>query len=406
MTVQVSAEAVPVGGVEEPRRLSVLGSTGSIGCSTLDIVGHHPDRFEIVSLVGNSNIGLLAEQARRFNAEVAVTADPDRYGELKDALEGSGVEVAAGPQAVVEAAVRPTSQVMAAVVGAAGLEPTLAAVRNGTTVALANKECLVCAGELFMDEVDRSAATLVPVDSEHNAIFQVLDTRNTDQIERIILTASGGPFRTWTREQIANASLDDALNHPNWSMGRKITIDSATMMNKGLELIEAFHLFPASLDQLEVLVHPQSVIHSMVEYRDGSVLAQLGTPDMRTPISYALAWPGRISTPSPRLRLEEVAELNFERVDDIRFPSVSLCREALKTGKNAPTILNAANEVAVAEFLSKRLSFLDIVRVVEETLSDANRTGLQCELRSIDDVFQSDEYGRRRAKEIADGLRP
>lgn len=405
MTVQVSANALPQSSADEARRLSVLGSTGSIGCSTLDIVSHHRDRFEIVSLVGNSNISLLAEQAREFNAEFAVTANPDLYGDLKEALAGSGIEVAAGREAVVEAAVRPCDQIMAAVVGAAGLEPTLAAVRCGVNVALANKECLVCAGELFMAEVERASATLVPVDSEHNAIFQVLDARNTDQIERIILTASGGPFRTWTREQIASAGLEDALNHPNWSMGQKITIDSATMMNKGLEFIEAFHLFPARIEQIEVLVHPQSVIHSMVEYRDGSVLAQLGTPDMRTPISYALAWPARISTPSPRLRLEEVAELNFEAVDDDRFPAVALCREALKTGKNAPTILNAANETAVAEFLSKRLSFLDIVRVVEETLDDANRTGMQCDLGSLDDVIQADEFGRRRANEIAAGLR-
>ncbi len=405
MTVQASTSAMPGGSVHEPRRLSILGSTGSIGCSTLDIVSHHRDRFDIVSLVGNSNIALLAEQAREYDAELAVTANPDLYGELKQALAGTAIEVAAGREAVVEAAVRPCDLIMAAVVGAAGLEPTLAAVRRGTTVALANKECLVCAGELFMGEVRRASATLVPVDSEHNAIFQVLDARNTDQIERIILTASGGPFRTWTREQIANAKLEDALNHPNWSMGRKITIDSATMMNKGLEFIEAFHLFPANLEQIEVLVHPQSVIHSMVEYRDGSVLAQLGTPDMRTPISYALAWPQRISTPSPRLRLEEVAELNFEAVDDVRFPAVSLCREALKAGKNAPTILNAANETAVAEFLSKRLSFLDIVRVVEETLNDANRTGMQCALGSLDDVIQADEFGRRRALEIAVDLR-
>ena len=405
MTVLPSAEPIAPGDAGAPRRLSVLGATGSIGCSTLDIVAHHPARFQIVSLVGNSNVELLAEQAVRHSAELAVTADPARFEELKTALDGTGIEVAAGPEAVVEAALRPADQLMAAVVGAAGLEPTLAAVRQGTNVALANKECLVCAGELFMSEVDRSSSSLVPVDSEHNAIFQVLDTHNTDQIERIILTASGGPFRSWSLERISNAGLDDALNHPNWSMGQKITIDSATMMNKGLELIEAFHLFPAELDQLAVLVHPQSVIHSMVEYRDGSVLAQLGTPDMRTPIAYALAWPARISTPSPRLRLEEVAELTFEGVDDTRFPAVNLCREALKTGQNAPTILNAANEIAVAEFLSKRLSFLDIVRVVEETLSDANRTGMQCDLHCLDDVIQADEFGRRRAREIAGGLR-
>ena len=285
-----------------------------------------------------------------------------------------------------------------------GSKPTLAAVRQGTHVALANKECLVSAGDLFMAEVARSGSVLVPVDSEHNAVFQVLDSNNIDQVERIILTASGGPFRTWSQSDIAGATLDNALNHPNWTMGRKITIDSATMMNKGLELIEAFHLFPVELDQLDVLVHPQSVIHSMVEYRDGSVLAQLGTPDMRTPISCALAWPARISTPYPRLRLEEVATLTFEPVDDERFPSVSLCRDALKTGLTAPTILNAANEIAVAEFLSKRLSFLDIVRVVEETLEIANRSGMYAHMRCLDDVLEADGYGRQTAQTVATGL--
>ena len=405
MTVLATRQNVQANPSHSPRRLTVLGATGSIGCSTLDIVGHHPERFEVVALVGNSNIDLLAEQARKHNAVLAVTADPDRYEALRQALEGSGIEAAAGPEAVIEAATRPVDQVMAAIVGAAGLAPTLAAVGEGTQVALANKECLVCAGELFMNEVSRSGSALIPVDSEHNAIFQVLDAHNTDQIERIVLTASGGPFRTWTLEQISAATLENALNHPNWSMGQKITIDSATMMNKGLEFIEAYHLFPAEIDQLAVLVHPQSVIHSMVEYRDGSVLAQLGSPDMRTPIAYAMAWPQRISSPSPRLRLEEVATLTFEPVDDLRFPAVSLCREALKTGKNATTLLNAANEVAVAEFLSQRLSFLDIVRVVEETLNDANRSGMQSDLRSLDDVVESDDYGRRAARKIVSGLR-
>ena len=404
MSLDAATKEISMNASGTHRRLSVLGATGSIGCSTLDIVGHHPDKFSVVALVGNSNIDLLAQQAIAHGAELAVTADPEKYGALKSALDGSGVEVAAGPEAVVEAAVRPADLLMAAVVGAAGLAPTLAAVRQGTTIALANKECLVCAGDLFMKEVRASSSVLLPVDSEHNAIFQVLDTHNVDQIERIILTASGGPFRTWTQDQIANAGLEDALKHPNWSMGRKITIDSATMMNKGLELIEAFHLFPVTLDQLDVLVHPQSVIHSMVEYTDSSVLAQLGTPDMRTPISYSLAWPARISTPSARLRLEDVAELTFERVDDSRFPAVKLCREALKAGKSAPTILNAANEIAVAEFLSKRLSFLDIVRVVEGSLSEANRAGMVCELRSLDDVIEADGFGRETAAKIAAGI--
>ncbi len=384
-----------------PRRLSVLGATGSIGCSTLDVVSHHTDAFDVVALVGNTNIELLAEQARKHRAEVAVTADETKYEDLKAALSGSGIEVAAGTQAVVEAAQRDADQVMAAIVGAAGLAPTLAAMREGAAIALANKECLVCAGDLFMAEAKVQGTDVVPVDSEHNAIFQVLDTRNLDQISRIILTASGGPFRTWTREQIATAGLEQALNHPNWDMGPKITIDSASMMNKGLELIEAFHLFPVTVDQLDVLVHAQSVIHSMVEYEDGSVLAQLGTPDMRTPIACALAWPRRIYSPSPRLRLEEVATLTFEAVDNDRFPSISLCLGALSTGKTAPTILNAANEIAVAEFLSKRLAFLDIVRVVELTLEQASRVGMIAPMACLDDVRAADEYGRSTAAEMA-----
>jgi 1-deoxy-D-xylulose-5-phosphate reductoisomerase len=306
---------------------------------------------------------------------------------------------------VVEAAERGVDLMMAAIVGAAGLEPTLAAVRQGTAIALANKECLVSAGDLFMAEAARHGVDVVPVDSEHNAIFQVLDSNNLNQISRIILTASGGPFRTWSLEDIEAATPEHALNHPNWSMGPKISIDSATMMNKGLELIEAFHLFPASAAQLEVLVHPQSVVHSMVEYQDGSVLAQLGSPDMRTPISYALAWPDRIYSPSPRLRLEEVQTLSFEAVDDVRFPSISLCRSALDEGRTAPTILNAANEVAVAEFLTKRLSFLGIVRVVEGALDAANRAGMIAPMATLDDVRAADAYGRAMAMEISSASR-
>ncbi len=341
----------------EPRRLTILGATGSIGRSTLDVVSHHPGKFEVVALVGNSNIKLLAEQARAHNAKLAVTADETKLEALREALAGTDVEVAAGQSAVVEAAQRGADLVMAAIVGAAGLEPTLAAVRAGAAIGLANKECLVSAGDLFMSEAKTYGVDVLPVDSEHNAIFQVLDNNNLDQISRIILTASGGPFRTWSLEEISKATTEKALKHPNWDMGPKITIDSASMMNKGLELIEAFHLFPASIDQLDVLVHPQSVIHSMVEYEDGSVLAQLGSPDMRTPIAYSLAWPNRIFSPSPRLRLEEVQTLTFEAVDDQRFPSISLCRETLRQGHTAPTILNAANEIAVEAFLSKRLSF-------------------------------------------------
>ena len=378
------------------RRVTILGSTGSIGCNTIDLIGRHADSFQVEALTANRNVALLAEQARRFRPGIAVVADPSLYQDLKDALAGSGIEAAAGEAAVVEAATRPADWVMASIVGTAGLEPTLAAVRRGVTVAFANKECLVSAGELMMAEIRRNGANLLPVDSEHNAVYQVFDFDNPEKVHRVILTASGGPFRTMSRADMEKATPEEAVNHPNWDMGAKISVDSATMMNKGLELIEAFHLFPIPAERIEILVHPQSVVHSMVDYVDGSVLAQLGTPDMRTPIAFALAWPRRMETPAPRLELEMIRELTFEKPDIDRFPALRLAREALQTGGAAPTILNAANEVAVAGFLSRRVGFLDIARIVEQTLAKAPNGGL----RGLDDVREADAAARAIAKQL------
>jgi 1-deoxy-D-xylulose-5-phosphate reductoisomerase len=384
-----------------PRRLTILGATGSIGTSTLDVLAQHPASFEVEALVGNRNVAALAKAAQACRARLAVTADPALYGELKSMLAGTGTECAAGPRAVVEAAARPADMVMAAIVGADGLEPTLAAARQGATIALANKECLVSGGEVFTRAAEAAGARILPVDSEHSAIFQCLEPENLDQLERITLTASGGPFRTRSREELARATPADALKHPNWSMGRKVTIDSATLMNKGLELIEAFHLFPVELAQLAVVIHPQSIIHSFVSYRDGSVIAQLGVPDMRTPIAYALAWPRRIAAPVKPLDLAEIGTLSFETVDAERFPAINLARHALRCGGSAATILNAANEVAVAAFLAEELGFLSITELVGRTLARAERDGAVAALSSLDDVRAADRYGRAMAGELA-----
>ena len=387
-----------------PRSLTVLGATGSIGQSTLDIVRHHRDRYRVEALVANRNVAQLARDAVEVGAKLAVTAAPDLYGELKAALAGTGIEAAAGPDAVVEAAERPADMVMAAIVGADGLRPTLAAAARGTTVALANKECLVSGGAVFTDAARRAGARVLPVDSEHSAIFQCLEDRNRDTVERITLTASGGPFRTRPRADLERATRADALKHPNWSMGRKVTIDSATLMNKGLELIEAFHLFPVPLDRLDVVVHPQSIVHSYVSYVDGSVIAQLGMPDMRTPIAYAMAWPGRVAAPVKRLDLAEIGTLTFERVDSSRFPAVDLARAALDRGGNATTILNAANEIAVAAFLADRLGFLRITALVGEVIDRAEREGMLAPLSCLDDVWAADAYARNVATELAHSL--
>ncbi len=379
-----------------PRTVTVLGATGSVGCNTVDLLARNRERFRVVALTANSNVALLAEQARLLEAKFAIIGDPDKRDDLRDALQGTTVEVMAGGAAIIEAASQPADIVVAAIVSAAGLRPTLAASRQGSIVAIANKECLVCAGELVMAEVERSGATLFPVDSEHNAIFQVFETANAKEVERLILTASGGPFRTWTLEELAVATPAQAVAHPNWDMGRKISVDSATLMNKGLELIEAAYLFPISAEKIEVLVHPQSVVHSLVAYVDGSVLAQLGTPDMRTPIAYTLSWPERMAAPAKRLDLAEIGELSFEAPDLRRFPALNLARNALTRGNGSTAILNAANEVAVASFLDEQIGFLDITAVVEETL---DRVPAQ-PIASFDDFEQLDAEARRVAQTL------
>ncbi|KIL98901.1 1-deoxy-D-xylulose 5-phosphate reductoisomerase [Paramagnetospirillum magnetotacticum MS-1] len=381
--------------------VTILGSTGSIGCNTVDLVERNPELYRVEALVANSRVDILAQQAKTLRAKLAVVADEGAYGALKEALAGTGIEAAAGPEAVVAAARMPADWVMAAIVGAAGLAPTLAAVRRGAVVGLANKECLVCAGQLMMAEVEKHGATLLPVDSEHSAIFQVFEADQHDRIEKIILTASGGPFRTKTREFMADVTPEQAVAHPNWSMGAKISVDSASMFNKGLELIEAHHLFDMPEDKIDIVVHPQSVIHSLVAYVDGSVLAQLGSPDMRTPIAYALGWPNRIEAPVPRLDLATIATLTFEAPDPVRFPSLRLAREALRAGGSAAAVMNAANEVSVAAFLGRRIGFLDIASIVERTVAGVTH----CELTSIDDVLAQDAEARRFASALIDGGR-
>lgn len=375
------------------RRVTVLGSTGSVGRSTVDLLERDGARYEIEALTAGRNAGVLARQALSLRPKLAVVADETAYPALRDALAGSGIETAAGADAVIEAAGRPADWVMAAIVGAAGLEPTLAAARRGAVVAFANKEVLVCAGPLMMEVVRNCGATLLPVDSEHNAIFQVFDFERRNSVRRLILTASGGPFRTATRKAMAAATPAQAVAHPTWNMGAKISVDSATMMNKGLELIEAHFLFGLPEERIDVLVHPQSVVHSLVEYVDGSVLAQLGAPDMRIPIAHALGWPERLQTPAERLDLARAGTLNFEAPDPERFPALRLARSALQSGGGAPTILNAANEVAVQGFLEGRMGFLDIERVVEGTLSRLSGAALD----DLDGMRRIDAEARRLA---------
>jgi 1-deoxy-D-xylulose-5-phosphate reductoisomerase len=382
-----------------PRRISVLGATGSIGESTLDLIGRNPSAYRVVALTGGQNAARLAELAILHRAQLAVVADPQSYGALRAALAGTGIEAAAGQEALLEAASRPADWVMAAIVGAAGLKPTLRAVRQGTLTALANKECLVSAGDIFMAEVARAGATLLPVDSEHSAAMQVMTGVKPERIERVCLTASGGPFRSWSLEQMRAARPEQALNHPNWSMGPKVTIDSATLMNKGLELLEAHHLFALSPDKLDVLIHPQSIVHCLVHMSDGSVLAQMACPDMRTPIAYSLAWPERMHAPTKRLDLSALGTLTFESPDAARFPALKLARGVLEAGGSAGTVLNAANEVAVEAYLSGRIGFLSIAALVEATL--AASAGLTtCRRDSVDDVLAIDEAARDAARSL------
>jgi 1-deoxy-D-xylulose-5-phosphate reductoisomerase len=379
-----------------PRTVSVLGATGSIGRNTVDLLARNRERFQVVALTANSNVALLAEQALLLEPQVVVIGDANKREDLQDALQGTAIEVIAGATAILEAASRPADIVVAAIVGAAGLRPTLAASRQGSIVAIANKECLVCAGELVVAEAERSGTTLLPVDSEHNAIFQVFEAANADEVEGLILTASGGPFRTWSLEEMAAATPAQAVAHPNWDMGRKISVDSATLMNKGLELIEAAYLFPVPADRIEVLVHPQSVVHSMVAYVDGSVLAQMGTPDMRTPIAYTLSWPERMPAPAKRLNLAEIGQLSFEKPDLKRFPALSLARAALTHGNGSTAILNAANEVAVASFLDKNIGFLEITAIVEEALEHVSAQ----RITSLDDFEELDAEARKFAQTL------
>jgi 1-deoxy-D-xylulose-5-phosphate reductoisomerase len=377
-----------------PKRISVLGATGSVGLSTLDLVGRAPSSFEVVALTANSNVERLAELALSHRAKLAVIADAAGFAALKQRLAGSGIAVAAGASGLIEAALTPADCVMAGIVGAAGLHPTLAAVTQGRRVALANKECLVSAGEIFLQAVRQSGAELVPVDSEHSAVFQTIAGAETAAIERIVLTASGGPFRTFSREQLASVTPEQALRHPNWSMGRKISVDSATLMNKGLELIEAFHLFAVAPERLEVVVHPQSIIHALVAFADGAMLAQLASPDMRTPIALSLAWPRRMATPTRRIDLVELGQLTFERPDEARFPALTVARAALRQGGMAPAVLNAANEVAVAAFLAGRLGFLQIAQLVEETLAVADARALTGRAADLAAVLATDDEAR------------
>jgi len=379
-----------------PRRIAILGSTGSIGDSTIDLIGRNPGAYDVVALTANGNWQKLAKQTKVLKPEFVALGDADKYQDLKQELAGTGIRVAAGEEGLCEAASLSSDWVMAAIVGAAGLKPTLEAVKRGVVVALANKECLVSAGTLFMDAVSDCGATLLPVDSEHNAIFQVFDFKQKNKIRRVILTASGGPFRTLSSEEMQNVTPAQAVAHPNWSMGAKISVDSATMMNKGLEVIEAHHLFGMVSEQIDILVHPQSVVHSLLEYDDGSVLAQLGTPDMRTPIAYTLGWPDRIETPSARLDLAALGSLLFEAPDPERFPALRLARSALQTGGAAPTILNAANEVAVARFLAGKAGFLDIAAIVEQTLG---RMSLQ-PLTTLEEVMAVDAEARKIAADV------
>mgnify|MGYP001194461864 CR=1 FL=1 len=386
-----------------PRKISILGATGSIGTSTLDLIGRVPEAWQVVALTAQSNVDKLADLAIAHRAALAVIGDPSLHGALAARLAGTRIRVAAGPEAVVAAAAEPADCVMAAIIGAAGLRPTLEAVRQGRRVALANKECLVCAGDLLMDLVAQAGAELLPVDSEHSAVFQALRSVEPTAIERIVLTASGGPFRDWPLARIAAATPEQALRHPNWSMGAKITIDSATMMNKGLELIEAFHLFPVGHDQLDVVVHPQSIVHCLVSFADGSSLAQMSAPDMRTPIAVALAWPARMVAPTERLDLARLGQLTFEAPDETRFPALALARDALRRGGGAPAVLNAANEVAVAAFLERRIGILDIARTVSECLVRADSQGLLAAAGNLDDVLEIDMTARALAADILAG---
>lgn len=382
---------------QSPRSITILGATGSIGASTLDLIRRNREAWRVVALTANGNAGQLADLAREFGAEVAVVADEAALPALREALAGTNIQALAGPAGLVEAAKAPADVTMAAIVGCAGLAPTMAAVAQGRTVALANKEALVSAGEVMTEAVRAHGTTLLPVDSEHNAIFQCLQGGRVEDVRWITLTASGGPFRDWSLERLHAATPAEAVKHPNWSMGAKISVDSATMFNKGLEFIEAYHLFPVGLERLRIIVHPQSIIHSMVEYRDGSTLAQLGPSDMRVPIASCLAWPTRMETPlASQLDLATIGELTFRAPDEVRFPATRLARQAAQAGGAIPAVLNAANEVAVDAFLKGRIGFTRIAAMVEEVL---NRFSPPAPT-SLDEVIAVDAEARERARAV------
>ena len=388
------------------RRVSILGSTGSIGESTLSLIRDaEPDTFTVVCLTACNNAKLLAEQAIEFKPETVVLANAKNAEELKTRLANFDVDIQIGREALIEAGRVEADFIMAAIIGAAGLEPTLAAVEQGTYVGLANKECLVCAGSLFMDAVQRSGTVLLPVDSEHNAIFQVLDRERPKEVRKLILTASGGPFREYSAEQLKNVTRAQALSHPVWEMGEKITIDSATLMNKGLELIEASYLFNRPSEEIDIVIHPQSIVHSLVDYVDGSVLAQLGSPDMRTPIAYALAWPNRMPTSVKPLRLSEISKLEFFEPEPDKFPALHLARTALEAGGAAPTVLNAANEIAVAGFLENRLTFSNITMCIETVLNRfKSEQSFAKPLESIEHILELDNHARDLAHQTVLGM--
>lgn len=383
------------------RTISIFGATGSVGTSTLDLIRLDRDKYRVLALTANSNAEELARLAKEFDAEIAVIADSSQYELLKNLLADTNVEVGAGPDKLVAAAALGADWTMAAIVGCAGLPPTLAALKCGKTVALANKEALVSAGALMMAQAQDAGAILLPVDSEHNAIFQCLQGGRIDQVRKITLTASGGPFRTWTKEQMASVTPTQAVAHPNWDMGAKISVDSATMMNKGLELIEAHHLFPVGLENIDILVHPQSVIHSMVEYHDCSTLAQLGSPDMRIPIASALAWPERMKTDCVPLDLAKIGALNFEAPDDDRFPAIKLARNAIEAGGAVPAILNAANEIAVAAFLKGNVQFLEITEIVSRIIDSYSPPAPN----DLADIFGIDKETRKRAAAMIEDVK-
>ncbi len=378
------------------RTVTILGATGSVGRSTLDLIGRNADRYDVLALTAHRDVEGLAAAARSVGARRAVVADETRLSDLKAALNGSGIEPAAGAEAVLEAAASGADWTMAAIVGSAGLAPTMAALRGGGTIALANKEALVSAGEIMIETARASGAKLLPVDSEHNAIFQCFDHERPQAVRRVILTASGGPFRSRSLEEMRGVTPAEAVAHPNWSMGAKISVDCATLMNKGLELIEAFHLFPLEAEAFDVVIHPQSVVHSLVEYADGSVLAQLGSPDMRIPIAYTLAWPERMETPCERLDLVKTGSLTFEAPDLERFPALGLAKVALREGGAKPAILNAANEIAVAAFLEGRIAFLEIAAIARETVEGYETPPPA----SVEEVIEIDRRARAAAEEI------